>query len=133
MKSFRHPGLWLGVWLALLLAVVVLSLAPPPPTPDVPQGDKWQHLLTYAGLALVAVQIFRPGRALALAAAATVLLGIGLEVAQGTLTTDRMMDWRDALANTAGVALGTASVLLPVRDVLLRWDAVDRASAGGPR
>ena len=123
MKPLRRARLWLGLWLAAVLAVVVLSLGSPPPPPgSIPHADKWEHLMTYSLLALGAVQLFRPGRDLLAVAAALVLLGVLLEVAQGTLTPDRMMDWRDALANTAGVLLGAATVLLPARDALLRWD-----------
>lgn len=119
MKPLRWPLLWAAAWAGLLLLVVVLSLAPPPPSPDVPQGDKWQHLLVYAGLAAVAVQLFRPGRPLMVAAAVVVALGAGLELAQGMLTDDRMMDARDALANTVGVALGLLTSRTRARDALL--------------
>lgn len=119
MKPLRWPSLWAAAWAGLLLVVVVLSLAPPPPSPDVPQGDKWQHLLVYAGLAAVAVQVFRPGRPLVLAAVLVVALGAGLELAQGALTDDRMMDPRDALANTVGVALGLLTSRTRARDLLL--------------
>ncbi|MCR1786248.1 hypothetical protein KVF89_27195 [Nocardioides carbamazepini] len=120
MKPLRWPWLWAGAWVGLLLVVVALSLAPPPPSPDVPQGDKWQHLLVYASLAAVAVQVFRPGRALLLAALVVVALGAGLELAQGALTDDRMMDGRDALANTIGVGLGLLTSRTRARDLLLR-------------
>ena len=120
MKALRLPWLWLGLWLLLVAAVVVLSLGAPPPGPDVPAGDKWEHLTTYGLLAALAVQLFRPGPPLLLAAGALVLLGALLEVAQGTLTADRMMDWRDAVANAAGVALGLLTSRTPVRDVLAR-------------
>lgn len=119
MKALRLPWLWLGIWLLLVLGVVVLSLGSPPPAPDVPASDKWQHLVVYGLLSLTAVQLFRPGRPLLVVAAALVLLGIGLEIAQGTLTTDRMMDWRDAVANTLGVGLGLLTSRTRLRDVLL--------------
>lgn len=118
MKALRLPGLWLGTWLLLVLAVVVLSLGSPPAGPDVPASDKWQHLVVYGLLSLGAVQLFRPGRPLLAVAAGLVLLGIGLEVAQGTLTTDRMMDWRDAVANAAGVGLGLLTSRTRLRDAL---------------
>ncbi|WP_408898177.1 hypothetical protein ACJ5H2_03505 [Nocardioides sp. R1-1] len=122
MKPLRLPWLWTGLWLLLVAAVVVLSLGSPPSGPDVPASDKWQHLTAYGVLALGAVQLFRPGRALTTAALALVLLGVGLEVAQGTLTENRMMDWRDAVANAAGVALGLLSSRTRARDLLV--DAV---------
>lgn len=120
MKPLRLPGLWLGVWLLLVAAVVVLSLGAAPQGPDVPASDKWQHLLVYGLLSLGAVQLFRPGRALLTVAALLVLLGVGLEIAQGTLTTDRMMDWRDAVANTLGVGLGLLTSRTRLRDALAR-------------
>ncbi|MDN5744865.1 MAG: hypothetical protein L0H31_07060 [Nocardioidaceae bacterium] len=120
MKNLRWPWLWLGLWLLLVIATVVVSLGPPASGPDIPASDKWMHGLTYGSLAVVAVQIFRRGRPLLCVALALVLLGAGLEVAQGTLTSDRMMDWHDALANTIGVGLGCASAWLPVRDLLVR-------------
>jgi len=120
VKPLRLPALWLGLWLLLVAAVVVLSLGAPPPGPDVPASDKWQHLVVYAALSAAAVQVFRPGAAVLGAAALLVLLGIGLEVAQGTLTTDRVMDWRDAVANAAGVVLGLLTGRTRMRDLLLR-------------
>ncbi|TNM44178.1 VanZ family protein [Nocardioides albidus] len=119
MKPLRLPGLWLGAWLVLVAAVVVLSLGSPPPGPDVPAGDKWQHLLTYATLSAAAVQVFRPGRPLQRVAVGLVLLGVALEIAQGTLTADRMMDWRDAVANAAGVGLGLLTTRTRARDLLV--------------
>jgi len=120
VKDLRLPWLWLGAWLALVIATIAVSLGPPASGPDVPASDKWMHGLTYGSLALIAVQIFRRGQPLVVAAVGLVLLGAGIEVAQGTLTSDRMMDWHDALANTIGVVLGSATAWLPVRDLLLK-------------
>lgn len=120
LKALRWPALWVGLWVALVGAVVVLSLGQPPASTGVPAGDKWQHLTAYFALAAVAVQVFLPGRPVLGAAALLVAVGVGLEVAQGTLTDDRTMDWRDAVANTVGVGLGLLTSRTPLRDVLLR-------------
>lgn len=69
-----------------------------------------------------AVQLYPRWRSLLSVGVALVLMGIGLEYAQGALTTDRMMDGMDALANTLGVIAGFATQLTPWRDLLLRFD-----------
>lgn len=118
VKDLPWPWLWVGLWLTLVGLVIWLSLGAPPPPTGVPEGDKWGHLLAYGGLALVAVQVFRPGRPLLVVLGATVALGVLLEIAQGTLTDDRMMDPRDAIANTLGVTLGGLTALTAARDLL---------------
>ena len=42
-----------------------------------------------------------------------VLMGIGIEFAQGALTDDRMADPMDAIANTVGVLAGMGTALTP--------------------
>ena len=91
-KPFRRPWLWLGLWWLAVLAVVVASLSPPPPVELPRHGDKVEHLLAYALLAAGAVQVFRRGAPLWLAGLGLVLLGIGLELAQGAFTATRMAD-----------------------------------------
>ncbi|WP_372017564.1 VanZ family protein [Pseudoxanthomonas sp. 10H] len=119
LKPFRRPWLWLGLWWLAVMVVVVLSLTPPPAVELPRHGDKVEHLLAYAVLAAAAVQVFRHGMPLWLAGAGLVGLGIGLEVAQGALTTTRMADPADAVANAAGVVLGLLTTLTPGRDALL--------------
>ena len=51
-----------------------------------------------------------------------ICLGIAMEFAQGFLTTTRMMDWHDALANAMGVGLGICLAFLPWQDLLQRMD-----------
>ncbi|HRN60546.1 MAG TPA: VanZ family protein, partial [Chiayiivirga sp.] len=58
---------------------------------------------------------------------ALVLLGIGLEYAQGAFTDYRTLDMRDALANTLGVIAGLGTQLTPLRDLLLRIDGGRKA------
>ena len=122
LKPFQRPRLWLGLWSAAVLLVVVFSLTPPPPMTLPRHGDKVEHVLAYAILAGGAVQLFA-GRARLLAVAlGLVVMGVALELAQGALTTNRMADPWDALANASGVALGLASAVLPWRDRLLRLE-----------
>ena len=135
-KPLRRPALWGGLWIAAIAAVVVLSLAPSVPTPDVPDGDKLGHFLAYFALAAAAVQLYARwsallgagiglvllGIGLVLLGIGLVLLGIGLEYAQGALTASRMQDGADALANTLGVIVGLSTRLTPFRDVLLQFD-----------
>ena len=122
LKPLRRPRLWLGLWCVAIVVVVVLSLIPAPQL-SLPAGsDKFEHVLAYLVLAAAAVQLFATRRALLRAGLGLVVLGIALEVAQYALTSDRMMDSADALANTLGVVAGLATTLTPLRDVLLRFD-----------
>lgn len=122
LKPLRHPRLWSVLWCAAIAVVVVASLSPPPPMPDFDGSDKWSHFLAYGVLAACAVQLYRNWWALLGAGLGLVLLGIGIEHAQGAFTTDRMFDMRDALANTLGVIAGLATRLTPMCDLLLRLD-----------
>ena len=120
LKPFRWPRLWLGLWWCAIALVALGSLLPAMLLPVVPEGgDKIEHLLGYALLAAIAVQVFATRAALVRAGLGLVLLGVALELAQGLLTTTRAMDPWDALANALGVATGMATMALPVRDWLL--------------
>ncbi len=123
MKPLRHPRRWIGLWVLAIVAVVVVCLMPPPALPPLPDhSDKVEHFASYFLLAFGAVQLFATRRALLLAAAGLVVLGVGIEIAQGALTSDRSADPYDALANSVGVALGMAMMLTPWRDLLLRME-----------
>ena len=122
-KAFVRPQRWLGLWWTMIAIVIVGSLLPALLLPDLPAGsDKVEHLLGYAVLAAMAVQVFATRAALLRAAVFLVALGVGIEVAQDVLTTTREMDAMDALANTCGVVLGMLSALTPMRDALLRME-----------
>jgi VanZ family protein len=122
LKPLRHPLPWCALWCLAIASVVVVSLMPPPPMPDFEGSDKVSHFAAYFVLAAGAVQLFRNWPALLGAGLGLVLLGIGIEYAQGALTETRMADARDALANTLGVIAGLATRLTPLRDLLLRMD-----------
>ncbi len=119
IKPLRWPRFWLGAWLVAVLGLIVVCLVPLqglPPMPD--NSDKVEHLLGYFVLAASAVQLFKRA-SLPWVAAGLVLLGIGIEIAQGQ-TVYRSADPYDALFNALGVALGMATALTPWRDLLLR-------------
>jgi len=120
-KPLRHLPFWIGLWVLAVLGVVAVCLLIPPPPLALPQNsDKLEHFLAYFLLAGSAVQLFAQRRALWLVGAGLVLMGIGIEWAQGALTATRMADPIDALANTTGVLAGLLLVFTPLRDLLLR-------------
>ena len=124
LKPFHRPQLWLCLWWLAIVLGIAISLAPSPSV-DAPQGsDKLVHFLSYGALAVGAVQLFTTRAALLRAAVGLVALGVALELAQETLTSTRMLDPRDAVANTLGVLLGVLVARTPLRDVLLRLDAL---------
>lgn len=123
LKPFRRPWLWAGLWCVGVAATVVVSLMPVPDLGRLPSGgDKLEHFVTYAVLAAGAVQLYPRWRSLLSVGIGLVIMGIGLEYAQGALTTYRMMDRADAFANTLGVIAGLGLQLTPWRDLLLRFD-----------
>lgn len=124
LKPFRRPRLWLGLWLLAVAIVVVLSLVNLSGLPPVPEGgDKVEHFLAYALLSASATQLFARRMGCMVVALLLVAVGVGLEFAQGALTTTRMADPRDAVANTLGVLAGLATLFTPLRDMLLAFDA----------
>lgn len=124
LKPFRYPWLWLGLWLLAIAAVIVLSLVNLSGLPPVPEGgDKVEHFVAYTLLSASAVQLFATRRACVIVAVLLVGLGIGLEFAQGGLTSTRMADPYDALVNMLGVLAGLATMLTPLRRLLLAIDA----------
>ena len=127
MRAFVYPRLWLGLWLCGWVLCIVLSLVPPPDLPGPAGSDKLGHFLAYFMLMAWAVCVFRTRRAHLLAALALVALGIAMEVAQASLTTLRLGDVRDAIANTLGVAVGLALTFTPLRFALER---LERALCG---
>ncbi|MEO8000291.1 MAG: VanZ family protein [Arenimonas sp.] len=123
MREFVKPALWLGIWIFGWLLCIVLSMITPPDIEiDISNGDKIGHFLAYGMLAAWAVMIFRQKRSWWLSAFGLICLGIVLELAQGYFTSNRMMDWRDALADTIGVGLGLCVSLLPMQRILLNLD-----------
>ena len=122
LKPFRRPWLWAALWALGVAAVVVASLLPAPDLPNLHVSDKSEHFVAYALLAAGAVQLYARRLSWFAVCITLALLGIGLEFAQGALTSTRTRDAADALANTLGVLVGLATSLTPWRDALLRFE-----------
>ncbi|CAD0312190.1 VanZ family protein [Xanthomonas sp. WHRI 8391] len=123
LRPFYRPWLWVGLWIAAIFVVIAVCLGPPPEFPELPSNsDKAEHFLTFALLCWGAVQLFATRRALLFAAFGLVLLGIGIEIAQGALTTNRSADPYDALADTLGILAGLCLAWTRLRLVMLRVD-----------
>ena len=105
----RMIGLGLGWgWAA---AIVWLSLTPSPPQVNVAYGDKLGHFGAY-GLLMFWFALLYPGWATrARYMTGFIAMGVGLEFLQGHLGY-RILDIADMVANTIGVLLGAAAVLL---------------------
>jgi VanZ family protein len=122
MRDFHRPWLWLAVWIFGLALCIALSLLPPIELGAPHDSDKLGHLLAYFTLTAWAVSIFRSRRGQFLAALGLFVLGLSLEFAQAQLTTTRLGDPRDAVANTLGILAGLALAFTPAALFLQRLD-----------
>ncbi|RNF82933.1 VanZ family protein [Lysobacter psychrotolerans] len=124
MHRFRRPWLWVGGWVAMIALVAVGSLmsASHLPSPPFHGVDKLEHVVGYALLSGYAAMLFVRLRPRALAAAGLVGYGIGIEFAQAALTTTRMADPADMVANTVGVLIGLLFAATPAARWLQRLD-----------
>ena len=123
MSHDAHALRWQPAWLAagwlLVAAVVYLSLTPAPPEVDLPQGDKFAHVLAYAVLMFWFSQLYEGSRTRVLIALGFVCLGIVLEWLQG-VGGARAFEVQDMIANAGGVALGWVAGPPRSANVLLR-------------
>ena len=84
---------------------------PQPPKVDLEQGDKLGHFAAYGLLMFLFCQIYGRGRTRLAYAVCFTAMGIALEFLQG-MTDYRTFDVLDMIANTVGVTLGWATVLV---------------------
>ena len=99
------PRLWSATAFLLLALVVYLSLAPTGVQLPGDEGGRYGHVAAYAALMFMYVRMYETPRGRLLIGVTLVLMGIGLECAQGA-TSYRTFEYADMLANTIGVAVG---------------------------
>lgn len=115
MSRILNP-FWFFLYGGWLTAVIVLSLDSDPPKIKLGllSWDKFEHAAAYALMTFLGFMAFRGERSSRRVAAASaivaVLLGAALEVGQGMLTSTRLAEGWDLLAD----ALGAGAVLLAV-------------------
>jgi VanZ family protein len=98
MKKYWKPAFWLCA-----LAVLVLSLVPVAPELPTTGWDKSNHFLGFASLAFLGLPSYPRHRIFVLGG--LILYGGLIEVLQ-SLTTYRLAEWGDLLADAIGVAIG---------------------------
>lgn len=124
-RHFRRPRLWHGIGWLLIISIIILSLTPPLPLPDIGApnwSDKLGHFIAYFTLSAWYVQLVDNRRALGIHLLAFLLLGASIEILQ-SLSATRMGDWRDLLANTAGIGCGSLLWFTAARYWLQRCDS----------
>jgi glycopeptide antibiotics resistance protein len=104
-ETLRLINLWRTIGAGLVLLVIYQSLNHHPIDVTVVEGNVLGHLIAYGTLMLWFSQLQMSLRGRIVCAAAFVLMGLGLEFAQG-MTDYRTYDPFDAIANSCGVALG---------------------------
>lgn len=106
MRPLKHLQLYTALGGLYLGALVWLTLTPHPPQgPDLPNVDKWEHLLAYFLLIGWFGQLAQGRRLRAKLLLSFMALGAVLELLQG-LGGVRHMELADATANALGAWMG---------------------------
>lgn len=122
MRVLHFARGWIAVGWLLVACITVASLVPPPAvTPGLPFVDKLVHLAAYLFVMAWFAQIWSSRRALAAHAFFLILLGVILELLQGSLG-HRSADAVDAIANVGGVLLGRLTTRPPGSGLLERLE-----------
>lgn len=98
-------------WLALAFAVTMALLPHPPSLPIDGFGDKFEHMLAFATLTLLAHPAF-PGMTRWRIAERLSFVGALIEVAQSIPALHRDCDIRDWIADTIAILAATALIAL---------------------
>ncbi len=109
MLPLRFPHVWLSVGWLLVIVVILGSLLPGPVIREItpPLNDKFEHFSAYFALMIWFGGLYPRVKYLRIAGA-LLLLGIALDVLQGTMTTTRSFELLDIAADAIGIAVALA-------------------------
>ena len=131
MSLFKRPGLqWFAFWWVLgwswVGLVWYLSLTSSPLDIDMGTSfnDKIGHITAYTWLMFWFGNLYTRRRTRTGYAIIFILMGILLEVLQGSLIANREFSYGDMLANTLGVVIGYLLVLSESGHILKRVEAI---------
>jgi VanZ family protein len=113
-RVFNHWLFWYVVGFLLVAVVLVASLVPTRDLPSVSVNDKIEHFGAYAALALWFGGLTEPRNYYRLSLWLLVMGG-GIEIAQGAMNIGRQAEWNDFFADGAGVVAGLALCLMGLR------------------
>jgi len=97
-------------WPALAFALVMAVLPKPPELPTDELGDKFQHMMAFFTLTVLAGTGW-PRASLIRAALWLSLVGAGIEVVQMIPSLNRDSDWRDWMADSLAIVAALVPVL----------------------
>lgn len=103
----------MAFWPALVFALIMAVLPKPPELPIDKLGDKFQHMLAFFTLMLLAGVGWQRVPVIRLALWLS-LVGAGIEIAQAIPALHRTADWRDWLADSMAI-LGAVLAVVPLR------------------
>ncbi|MGH8208746.1 MAG: hypothetical protein ACREU6_03990 [Steroidobacteraceae bacterium] len=109
--ALRLAGLWWGVGWAIVVFITISCLEPPRYVPNLHLWDKFEHASAFFGMTFWFGGLVRRSR-YPLVAFLLLLLGGGIEIAQGAMQLGRDEDIMDFVADAVGVSI--ALILLYV-------------------
>ncbi|MDO9093972.1 MAG: VanZ family protein [Rubrivivax sp.] len=102
----RHRIRWRLLLASLLLVVSWFAFSPANPAQPFSHADKFEHVLAFGCLALVASLAWAPGWRMVMGVTAGLLLYGGFIETVQSLLPGRVASWADLLADAAGIAAG---------------------------
>jgi len=117
-NELRLARYWFGLAYIMLLVFGILSLMP---GPDIGDSDKIAHFVSYAALSAWFSLIIEERKSLWRILIGLISYGLLLELLQ-SLTSYRIGDLADALANSLGVITGLTFYFSPLRRILRKID-----------
>ncbi len=118
IHHLHYKWLWLGIGLAMVATVFVLSIVSvPSAVKSFMVQDKVMHMVAYATLMGWFAQIYRHDLTRLVLVLGFIAMGIGIEFLQG-MTATRHFEVIDMVANTSGVVLAWALAYTWVGEVL---------------